>query len=288
MVGYKRNRTARALRTDRSELIGLVWHGPTNPSVDAIGERMEEIAEERNYGVIHLPYRDARSGQRVLDLLRSGLVDGVVMMGTHTFSAAALRSLAESGVAVVTHSETLRPRGFDVVRHDERRAAAEAIDHLVEQGRTRIRILIPSPDVAGSGPRLNGAMEALAAHGLHTTPVVTGHLREQMYDQARSLLTADRPDAVFGLTDPRAIAVVWAAQGLGLSVPDDVAVVGMGNTEQSEAMSPALSTVGDPHRDRELAALRLFERIHTPGMHGSTLHRPWHLIVRSTSLVEHA
>ncbi len=60
----------------------------------------------------------------------------------------------------------------------------------------------------------------------------------------RLLDRPDRPTAVYATTDFAAIAAVNAAHRLGLSVPDDVAVVGAGNADDCERLRPTLTSVG--------------------------------------------
>lgn len=282
-VGYRRNRYARALRKERTELVALVWHGAMTPWVDSISATMENLCDRRDYGVVHLPFRDSASGRRVVNLLHSGMVDGAIVLGTQYLGTRVVRALAASGLSLVVHSETIRPHGFDVVRHGERAVLASAVDHLVEQGHRRIRVLAQHRQVTDHAARLAGAADGLSRHRLAVEPVTTGNRREDMYAVALDLLRDDRPDAVLSMTDRGAGATVWAAQRLGIDVPGDLSVVGVGNTEEGELVEPALTTVGDPRRSADSSVERLFQRIDDPGQPGIVVERPWELIVRESS-----
>ncbi|TDE14919.1 LacI family DNA-binding transcriptional regulator [Jiangella asiatica] len=282
-VGYRRNRTARALRKERTELVALVWHGPMTPWVDAISEQMEELSDRRDYGVVHLPFRDTASGRRVATLLQSGMVDGAIMLGTQHLETRVIRALAAAGLSLVVHSETMRPHGFDVVRHGEKAALAAAVDHLVEQGHQKIRILAQHRQMADHAARLAGAVEALARHQLDPEPITTSNRREDMYEVTTRLLRTDLPEAVLSMTDRGAVATVWAAHRLGIDVPGRLSVMGVGNTEEGERIEPSLTSVGDPTRSADASVERLFARIDEPGQPGRIIERPWELIVRSSS-----
>lgn len=282
-VGYRRNRYARALRKERTELVALVWHGAMTPWVDAISAKIEELCDLRDYGIVHLPFRDAASGRRVVSLLHSGMVDGAIVLGAQHLETRVIRALAASGLSLVVHSETIRPHGFDVVRHRERAVMASAVEHLVDQGHSRIQVLAQHRQVTDHAARLAGARDGLSRHDLAVEPVTTGNRREDMYAVALNLLRDERPDAVLSMTDRGAVATIWAAQRLGIDVPRDLSVVGVGNTEEGELVEPALTTIGDPGRSTDASVERLFARIDDPGQPGIVVERPWELIVRESS-----
>ena len=97
-------------------------------------------------------------------------------------------------------------------------------------------------------------------------------------------MAGDRPTAVFSASDRAAVQAIWAARELGLSVPRDVAVAGVGNTDEGAAIRPALTSVGIPALDFTVGIDRLFDRITADRVRrGKELHLPWELIVREST-----
>ena len=80
-----------------------------------------------------------------------------------------------------------------------------------------------------------------------------------------------------------AIDGIWAARDLGVGVPDQLAVIGIGNIPEGLMISPALTTVGEPALDFSRDVARLFERLDAPTpLPGMELTAPWELIVRAS------
>jgi DNA-binding LacI/PurR family transcriptional regulator len=119
-------------------------------------------------------------------------------------------------------------------------------------------------------PRTAGYRRALRRAGLAPAP---GHLlpaprhrHADGYRAARTLLARpDRPDAIFCYSDPLAIGAMRAAFDVGLRVPADVAVIGMGDIEEGRYSRPTLSTVSvDTGFLAREAVARLAARIDEP------------------------
>jgi DNA-binding LacI/PurR family transcriptional regulator len=191
----------------------------------------------------------------------------------------------------VVNADDLAPLGYDVVWHGERGAMRLAVDHLLDRGHRRIAVLGPTAETVPASLRTVGSLEALEAAGLPIEVGAAGSLyaaagdyREAMYDAAIELLRRpDRPDAVLSMTDRGAIATMWAAREVGLDVPGDLAVIGVGNTTEGEMARPRLTTIGSTDRDFTELVARLFARIADPGLPGAVFRREWVLIGRDST-----
>ena len=87
---------------------------------------------------------------------------------------------------------------------------------------------------------------------------IGGYRTETAEGPARQLLSlAERPTAVFAANDLSAIATMKAARGLGLTVPDDLSVIGFDNVPESALASPPLTTIKQPLQQMGAEALRL-------------------------------
>jgi DNA-binding LacI/PurR family transcriptional regulator len=130
-----------------------------------------------------------------------------------------------------------------------------------------------------------GYRKALEEYGL---PYDESLVCQLNFDQKRNpfldyLAQPNRPNAIFASNDHLAAKAVQAAQMLGLSVPDDLAVIGFDNVEFAAYMNPALTTIAQPSRDIGLhAANLLIGRIE--GQRGTPRHveLQTHLIVRDS------
>ena len=108
--------------------------------------------------------------------------------------------------------------------------------------------------------------------------------RQYAYQSVLELLRLpEPPSAIFAASDIAAISSIWAIQSAGLRIPQDVAVIGIGNIPEGEITHPPLTTVGllDPHFT--IAADLLFSRLADPPLEGRVHVLQWQLILRASA-----
>ncbi|HEX4815787.1 MAG TPA: LacI family DNA-binding transcriptional regulator [Nonomuraea sp.] len=289
-LGYTPNQAARSLRRRRTQRVCLVLSSLGGvPTDERLSTDLHEMADARGYSVVTLAvYSEARA-QAAADVLRGGIADGALVnvAGDH-LTRDLLGGLAATGLPMVVLSNEPGLAGCDVVRTPETEACVEAVEHLLAQGRRRIAFLAHRHELYRDRPvgRLLGYTTALDRHGV-TERVVTSGADDRVaaYQTATELLRSpDRPDAIFAASDRAAISAIWAARDAGLRVPDDVAIVGVGNIEEGLITHPQLSTVG-PLRDDYLDVVRLlFDRLQAEeALPGREIVRSWTFLRRGSS-----
>jgi LacI family transcriptional regulator len=175
---------------------------------------------------------------------------------------------------------------YNYVSVDNIGAAEEATTHLIELGRRRIAHITGHIDIADAQDRLQGYKNALRKAGLPIDPdliMPAQFFRTDGYNAMNRLLPM-RPDAVFAAGDTIAMGAIQAAQDAGLSVPDDVAVIGFDDVNVASTFSPGISTIRQPVQDKGAAAARLLldlmhERVSGP----QRVLLPTELIVREST-----
>ena len=122
-----------------------------------------------------------------------------------------------------------------------------ATEYLIALGHRRIGFLAGRPDLESARLREQGYREALAAAGIELDPDAGPRRRlrpETAEEPARELLALDEPPtAIFAANDVSAIETMDVAHSLGLSVPDDVSVIGFDNIPESALTEPPLTTI---------------------------------------------
>lgn len=290
-VGYEPNHAARSLRRQRTEVVCLVRTAVGGPWVEVLTEQMYEMAAARNYSVITLVVESLERAEHALRVLRRRYADGVVFTPTFfRFPQQELGSLAARGVQLVVFDEEMEALGFDVVRVNAARACADAVRHLLGQGHHRIAYLGHREDLddRARSERYAGYREAMLRDGpgIDERLVIEGaDSREEAYLAAGRLMSGrDGPTAVFCASDRSALAVMWAVRDMGLSVPDDLAVIGVGNLPEGRVMKPHLTTVGTESLDFGDIVGRLFHRLGSEEeVPARVIHRDWKLIVRESA-----
>jgi LacI family transcriptional regulator len=198
--------------------------------------------------------------QRMVDEGRAGLI-----VVTSAFSSAQLGAFRRRRIPVVV-IDPLNPPPTDVVSVGATNWAGgkAATEHLLELGHRRIAY-VGGPEAAECNQaRLHGYMAALMAQGLNFEPdyVLMGNFRTAHGVAGLKALLAleEPPTAVFAGSDSIAMGVLAEARRNGLSVPEDLSVVGFDGTYQAEESIPALTSVTQPLQEMGRAALRALLR----------------------------
>jgi LacI family transcriptional regulator len=195
-------------------------------------------------------------------MLRSRQVDGIVLASAQgSGTTELLQKLTKQGTTIVMIDRDDHPSvKCHRVLTDDERVGQLATSHLLELGRRTIAH-IEGPPIVHAKRREKGWREALRAHGIKPSDewVVRGGFMESEGYRAMKRLLAVRPkiDAVFAANDPSAIGAMKAIWEAGLRVPDDVAVVGVGDIALGDLLRVPLTTVGWSRKDQGRHAAEL-------------------------------
>ncbi|NUR83334.1 MAG: LacI family DNA-binding transcriptional regulator [Nonomuraea sp.] len=288
-LGYTPNQAARSLRRKNTMRVCLLQGAVGGvPTDDRMARDLHEMADSHGYSVITLAvYSNARA-EAALDLLRGGIADGVLahQVGEH-LTRDKLATLVAARLPLVVVGNEPAPEGCDTVSSPETDSCEQAASYLAEQGRRRIAFMAQRPELYREEPtgRLLGYTRALARHGLERIVVSGADDRISAYHAATELLSgAEPPDAIFAASDRAAISTIWAARDLGLRVPDDVAVIGVGNIDEGLITRPQLSTVGPLRHDYTEVVRLLFDRLTSQQpLPDREIVRPWTFVHRGSA-----
>ena len=234
-LGYQRNAVARSLTLRRSHTIGVVIPDLMHSFFVEIIAGIEPVASVRGYGLLLCSSGEDPAKERAeLEMLRSRQVDGIVLASVHgSANEDLLRQLTGLGTAIVMIDRDDHPRvECHRVLTDDERVGMLATTHLLDLGRKAIAH-IGGPNIVHAQRREKGWRDALKARGITIEPewfVEGGFMESDGYRSMKRLLTTrPRIDAVFAVNDPAAIGAMKAIWEAGLKVPDDIAVVGVGD-----------------------------------------------------------
>jgi len=201
------------------------------------GFRQVLESHERSFTV--LTYETAA----IPDRLEAGsLVACLLIEPEHVDLAEQLRSDGALVVAINRHPAL---RSIASVYIDDARGVERAVDHLVEHGHRSIGFLKGPEDNLDARERLRGFRDAVQRHELPPGPEAVAGFREAGgYDAAADLLsTHPSITAIVCASDLSAIGAICAARDIGLSVPEDLSVVGFGDFAVADYVSPRLTTI---------------------------------------------
>lgn len=253
-VGYVMNVSARNLRRQSSEMLGMVI--PMRPGsgqtisdpfyLEMVGA-VSNAASKKGFDlIISVPQGDGEIAQR--RLLETGRADGLLVIGQagHLHQ---LNSLGTYSDRIVVWGAKIQGARYTVVGSDNKLGGELAAKHLLGLGRRSI-LFIGNKSLPEVKLRYEGFCEAHRAfHRSHSSRLLLEEDfgGQSVYSHVRDLAESGvKFDAIFAASDVLAIASIHALRASGKSVPDDVSVVGYDNIGQASMMTPALTTV-DQH-----------------------------------------
>lgn len=287
-LGYRPNALARALVTQRTQIIGFVAANFDNPYFTEIAHGVTAAGREHGYHTfLATSEEDPGEELRILESLAAYGVDGLIVYPT-PLSEGQLLAFAERFTPLIAMHHPIAHPHVGHVRVDFLTGARLAVDHLLDRGHTAIGMLASTVSPPARRWREQGYAESLAARGRavepgwveHDVPTIDGGEKA-----ARRLLTA-HPEltAVFAYNDLAAIGALRACRALGRRVPDDCAVVGFDDTTLATIVTPELTTVRVDKRELGWQAfMRLFDMMNRPDAVYPPLILPPELIVRASA-----
>ena len=250
-LGYTPNEAARSLAMSRSRAVGLfICHSQfvfTDAFIVRVVEGMTLAVNRMRVRLVIQPV--TLQDDSYLDTaVRLGL-DGLVLINAHD-NDPGLDELVEHGFPTVA-MDHLPEISVDQVYVDVETAARRAAEHLLDLGHRRVGMIAHAPPVySAAHSRILGYRAALEAGGVEYRPeyMCYGDFNERSgYDAMRGLLELpEPPTAVFAGNDVIAYGALEAINDCGLSIPDDVSLVGFDDDYLSRFLNPPLTTVAMP------------------------------------------
>lgn len=296
---------ARMLRTGRAGAIALYNHDPIthlleDPLAIAFMSGVSELCHERQVGLLILP--GAVSGRPDASAIDAAAVDGFLLYALAEDDPGRARVLARRQPVVAVDVDPIE--GAAAVGIDDRAAAALAAEHVLALGHRSLAVLaleitaslrtgLADPDRIAAATfrvtreRWRGYADVLARHGIdpRSVPVFETASNGEVGGEAggRALLdpgaAGRRPTAILAMSDRLALGALRAARGLGLRVPEEVAIVGFDDVPR--AREAGLTTIRQPAREKGRAAARLL--LDGGGTGPRTVLLPTELVVRRST-----
>ena len=282
-IGYRPDARARLLRSNRSRLIGVTF-GVQHAFHGDLVSGLYEAADAEGYEIALSAVTPRRDERRAVGSLLQDRCEAMILLGPDS-PAGYLAELA-GRCPVVVVARAVNGRGVDVVRTADDEGLRQAVDHLVALGHRRIAH-IDGGRAPGAAQRRRGYRQAMHRHGLDADILIFpgGLGEEDGAEAARQLLaTVPSPTAVAVFNDRSATGVLDVFRNAGLSVPQDISVVGFDDSRLARLSHVDLTTVAqDAGRMATLAVARAIDRLDGTPTGGREIVIPPRLIVRGTT-----
>jgi DNA-binding LacI/PurR family transcriptional regulator len=289
-MGYVPDSTAQGLRTRTSKLFGLVIPSLANPIFSRIVLAIQERAYELGYDVLlaytlYIPEREEACLRRFL----SRRVDGLFLCPVYRLTTEARvyeEVLARRVPTVVLgHSRPFCSQ-FVNVEADDLLGGYAVTQHLLKLGHKRIAFLAGPPATPWTQERFEGYRRALRESGLDVDDKLVFQAGRTIEDGAKAAaqMIQERSDAtaVQAANDMVAVGCSEVLIAQKISIPEDISVVGFGDTMLSEHFRVPLTTVSQPKHRLGLAAMESMLQL-LRGQRPEPKRLPAHLVVRASS-----
>lgn len=246
-LGYRPSALAKALRTQRTNLLGLLVPDCANPFFATLTSAVERAAFAE--GLVTMIGNAAFDEAAELAYLRAYLsLDVAALIVVDAVGTPPVRELLaeHTGGLVMLHRRIPGVRGAVVVS-DNRHGGRLATRHLLDHGHRSVVCLTGRDRLAPVRDREEGWREAMreAGAGPYEGNIVRCDYRRELAAEAIAYLLdgPDAPTAIFATTDELALGALTAAELRGVRVPDELAVIGMDGIPEAAYSHPPLTTV---------------------------------------------
>ena len=228
-TGFMPQSYAKSLRTGKTNLIGVIVPKISTETAPRVVQGITEVEKEFEY----------------LNIFKNNQVDGVIFMGTK-ITPRHKEIMNKLDVPIVVVAQYMD--NYPCVYHDDFNAAKYMTEYLIGKGHKNIGFIgVYEEDRSVGLERENGYIAALKENDLEVDMenLKLGDFSyESGYKLANELINKkNTPTAIFAVTDNLAIATIDCLKDNGLNVPEDVAVVSIGDTRISQVVSPKLTTI---------------------------------------------
>jgi LacI family fructose operon transcriptional repressor len=285
-LDYQPNLVARSLRSQRSSTVGLIVSDIRNPFFTDVSRAVEDTVHKQRYALF-LCNADENPDKEALYLeqMQAQNVAGIIYSPTR--QAAENYADLDISAPTVIIDRAVRSSDVDMVLIDNVDAAYRLTEHLIENGYRRIAGLFGEASVTGR-ERRQGYEQALQAHDLAPPKEQARYVPPRIEagkSAALELLAQDQPpDAIVTTNSLLTAGALMAIRHMGLTIPDDVGLVGFDETTWGGLVEPAVTIISQPtYEIGATAAELLLQRVDKPDRPPRKVILHGELVVRGSS-----
>ncbi len=288
-LGYKPNRAAQRLRSNISDVIGVIVSDIQSPFFVSIVRGIEDAAYANQMNIVLCNADEDLDRQKTyLSYLQAENVAGIIVSPTwHMNESNELQMFQDSGIPIVLIDRIVDNYQFDTVSVDNIDGAYTATKHLIDIGYKKIGILGGNLKLSTGKGRYEGYLKAMQdAHLEIPDPyVMFGDFTEQDgYRLTLDMLSQDNPpEALFVNNNLSTMGALKAIRELGYKMPQDLALIGFDDIPMATELATPITVIAQPTHDLGSEAVRLLlRRLKTPQAPFQSLMLQTQLIVRES------
>jgi len=260
-MDFSPNAFARSLNLKRSNSIALIIPDIQNPQNMEIARGVERVAHEKGYNLLLCnTEKDLKKEQDYIRMLIEKKIDGIILAFT-LLQQEDFDEIKRRQIPLILFGQNILHKNISSVYSDFKEGAFLAVSHLAQLGFKTIAYICGEADQLENRDKTLGYTEALLSSDLNVIKnlIIQGNDDiDSGYLAALKLLKLKPlPDAVFVANDLMAIGAIDAFRTEGLSIPEDISVIGYDNIRMASLIEPKLTTVSWPVYKMGLISARI-------------------------------
>jgi LacI family transcriptional regulator len=251
-LNYKPNAFASGLRRKKSNTIAVVIPEVADSFFSLAIKGIEEISQTKGYHVlIYLTYESWKKEQAILEDLKNGRVDGILMsVSSETSCSKHIKSVLDEDIPVILFDRIVEGMEVAKIITDDFESGYKATNHLIENGCTKIAFLSVSTLLDINNKRLAGYKKALTDKKKPVEErfiIQCGNDFKTNYEILKeAMLHSDKPDGIIGSVENLITPLYLVIKDLCILSPSEVKLISFSNLQTAEILNPTLTTITQP------------------------------------------
>jgi LacI family transcriptional regulator len=254
-LNYIPNQLGKQLKTNNNRTLGVIIPSITNPFYSSVILGIEEIARSHDYHLLlcnshHDPKLEEQYLKTIFEKQIKGLIISSISQNTKL-----LKQLIDLGLNVIALDQKIEEKELCRIEFDFRKGGYMATTYLIDKGHRSIAYVTSPMDRPSRKSIYQGYLDAMGQFGLE--PITEEAVEEKAFNgiyefdngkhlTSRLLERPNRPSAIFACNDLTAFGIISELTSQGISVPQDVSVIGFDGIEFGQMITPALTTIKQP------------------------------------------
>lgn len=283
-LGYLPDPAAQSMRTRTTRAVGVMVSDISNPLFSSTVSAAEEVLYRNGYNMVLANSRDRPSMEiDIITLFKRRRIDGMIITLSNENDPGILKLLAESALPTVL-LERESKLAIDEVATDHRGGAVQAVKHLLDLKHRRIGLITVTQAALPGRQRAQGYVDAHRAAGVPVDPTLTsfdGFVPDAGYHAAYRMLIGPNPPTALVVGANQMPGVIRAIRTLKISIPRQLSVVQIGDTDLAHLHQPPITAVRWEFQKVGAAAAELL----VARLSGTTAEHKARVIVLPTELI---
>ncbi len=262
-IGYTPNLVAQNLISKKTFTLGIVIPDLENSFFALAVDSIIDSANDNHYSVIVTVSRENQNNEvQNIKKLIGMRVDGMLIcVSEKTTNPDIFLQLRRLSIPVVFFDRQYEGLEFPSITFDDKNAAIEALEKIIDEGYTKIAHIAGYPNVSVGKERYLGFRQALQNKNIEINPewIIEGGFEvSDGYNAFMKLFDSNNlPEIIFAVNDRTALGVYHAAKKVGVRIPEDLGIAAFGFDEIAQSFTPPLAVINQNPRQIGVAAAQM-------------------------------